>query len=76
VVIASGATKLREDFAGEVLDGVLHAYAGGIRTAFAIALAACCLCVIFGLLLSTIDRANINAKESELEVKCEKATEA
>jgi hypothetical protein len=41
LVTATGATTLREVFSGDELDGVLHAYAWGIKVAFAITIVAC-----------------------------------
>jgi hypothetical protein len=39
LVTAAGATKLRQLFSGAELDGVLRAYAWGIKVAFAITIA-------------------------------------
>ncbi|KAI1191978.1 major facilitator superfamily domain-containing protein [Nemania serpens] len=41
LVVATGALALRSTFSAEQLPGVLQAYMAGIKTAFAIALAAC-----------------------------------
>lgn len=41
LVTATGATSLRQTFSGAELDGVISAYAWGIKTPFAITIAAC-----------------------------------
>lgn len=40
-VTGIGATELRQVFSGAELDGVLHAYAWGIKVVFAITIVAC-----------------------------------
>ena len=40
LVVATGATELHRVFSGADLDGILHAYAWGIKVAFAITIAA------------------------------------
>ncbi|KAL9564834.1 hypothetical protein ACKAV7_011286 [Fusarium commune] len=46
LVTETGATTLRQSFSGVELDGILHAYAWGIKVAFAITIAACGITVI------------------------------
>ena len=41
LVLSTGATALREVFLGAELDGVIRAYAWGIKVAFAITIACC-----------------------------------
>ncbi|KAH7217146.1 major facilitator superfamily domain-containing protein [Fusarium oxysporum] len=48
-VTETGATTLRQNFSGAELDGILHAYAWGIKVAFAITIAACGITVITSL---------------------------
>lgn len=60
LVTGTGATELRRVFTGAELDGVLHAYAWGIKVAFAITIAACAITVPVSL-LSKWD--NVNAKK-------------
>ncbi|WKT52094.1 Major facilitator superfamily [Fusarium oxysporum f. sp. vasinfectum] len=49
LVTETGATTLRHNFSGAELDGILHAYAWGIKVAFAITIAACGITVITSL---------------------------
>ncbi|KAJ9415314.1 major facilitator superfamily domain-containing protein [Fusarium oxysporum] len=49
LVTETGATTLRQNFSGVELDGILHAYAWGIKVAFAITIAACGITVITSL---------------------------
>ncbi|KAI3576306.1 major facilitator superfamily domain-containing protein [Fusarium oxysporum f. sp. albedinis] len=49
LVTETGATTLRQNFSGAELDGILHAYAWGIKVAFAITIAACGITVITSL---------------------------
>lgn len=49
-VIATGATDLHRVFSGAELDGTVRAYAWGIKTAFAITIAACGLSLPVSLL--------------------------
>ncbi|KAI7767399.1 hypothetical protein LZL87_010727 [Fusarium oxysporum] len=46
LVTETGATTLRQSFSGVELDGILHAYAWGIKVAFAITIAACGITVV------------------------------
>ncbi|RYC89409.1 putative efflux pump gsfJ [Fusarium oxysporum f. sp. narcissi] len=48
-VTETGATTLRQNFSGAELDGILHAYAWGIKVAFSITIAACGITVITSL---------------------------
>jgi hypothetical protein len=59
---ATGATELRQVFSGAELDGVMRAYAWGIKVAFAITIATCGVSV-FVSLCSKWD--NINALKSK-----------
>ncbi|KAG5764860.1 hypothetical protein H9Q72_007038 [Fusarium xylarioides] len=49
LVTETGATTLRQNFSGAELNGILHAYAWGIKVAFAITIAACGITVIASL---------------------------
>ncbi|KAF5529136.1 major facilitator (MFS1) transporter [Fusarium mexicanum] len=49
LVTETGATTLRQNFADTELNGILHAYAWGIKVAFAIAIAACGITAITSL---------------------------
>ncbi|KAF5585410.1 major facilitator (MFS1) transporter [Fusarium pseudoanthophilum] len=49
LVTETGATTLRQNFSGAELNGVLHAYAWGIKVAFAITIVACGITVITSL---------------------------
>jgi hypothetical protein len=71
IVTATSATKLRDQYTGAKLDGVLRAYAWGIQVAFAITIATCGLSVVFSL-FTRWD--NVNAKKAEMVAKIKKAT--
>ncbi|KAH8711974.1 major facilitator superfamily domain-containing protein [Phaeosphaeriaceae sp. PMI808] len=60
LVTATGATELRHVFSGAELDGVVRAYAWGIKVAFAITIAACGITVPVALCTKW---ANTNAKK-------------
>lgn len=60
LVTGTGATELHQVFSGAELDGVIRAYAWGIKVAFAITIAACAITVPVSL-LSKWD--NVNAKK-------------
>ncbi|KAI1028374.1 hypothetical protein LB503_002150 [Fusarium chuoi] len=49
LVTETGATTLRQNFSGTELKSILHAYAWGIKVAFAITIAACGITVITSL---------------------------
>ncbi|KAI1044918.1 hypothetical protein LB505_014380 [Fusarium chuoi] len=49
LVTETGATTLRQNFSGAELNSILHAYAWGIKVAFAITIAACGITVITSL---------------------------
>jgi hypothetical protein len=49
LVTATGATELRQVFSGAELDGVVRAYAWGIKVAFAITIATCAVTVFVSL---------------------------
>lgn len=49
LITATGASALRSVFHGEDLDGVLRAYAWGIKVAFAITIASCGISAITSL---------------------------
>ncbi|KAI1024914.1 hypothetical protein LB504_009750 [Fusarium proliferatum] len=49
LVTETGATTLRQKFSGAELNSILHAYAWGIKVAFAITIAACGITVITSL---------------------------
>ncbi|KAF5251706.1 hypothetical protein FANTH_3316 [Fusarium anthophilum] len=49
LVTETGATTLRQNFSGAELNGILHAYAWGIKVAFAITIAACGITAITSL---------------------------
>ncbi|KAF5973635.1 major facilitator superfamily transporter [Fusarium bulbicola] len=49
LVTEAGATTLRQNFSGAELNGILHAYAWGIKVAFAITFAACGITAITSL---------------------------
>lgn len=57
LVTSIGATELRSKFSGAELDGVLRAYAWGIKVAFAITIAACGLSALTSL-CTTWDNTN------------------
>ncbi|KAJ6142885.1 hypothetical protein N7471_002338 [Penicillium samsonianum] len=59
-VTGIGATEVHRLFSGAELDGVVHAYAWGIKVVFAITIAACGLTVPFSL---CNEWANVNAKK-------------
>jgi hypothetical protein len=61
LVTATGATELHQVFSGAQLDGVVRAYAWGIKVAFAITIAACGITVPVSL-FSKWD--NVNAKKN------------
>jgi hypothetical protein len=61
LVTATGATALREVFSGADLDAIIHAYAWGIKMAFAISIAACGITTIVSLCTRW---ANVNAKKA------------
>ncbi|MBE3048439.1 hypothetical protein IMZ48_39240 [Candidatus Bathyarchaeota archaeon] len=60
LVTGTGATDVHRLFSGAELDGVVRAYAWGIRVVFAITIAACGLTVPFSLCNTW---ANVNAKK-------------
>ena len=60
LVTGTGATDVHRLFSGAELDGVVRAYAWGIKVVFAITIAACGLTVPFSLCNTW---ANINAKK-------------
>ena len=60
LITDTGATELHHVFAGDELDGVLRAYAWGIKVAFAITIAACGIAVPFSVCGTW---KNINAKK-------------
>jgi hypothetical protein len=60
IVTATGATELHRMFSGADLDGVIHAYAWGIKVAFAITIAGCGITVLFSVCGKWT---NINKKE-------------
>jgi hypothetical protein len=60
LVTATGATTLRKVFSGAELDGVLRAYAWGIKAAFAITIAACGITAVISLCTKWT---NVNAKK-------------
>ncbi|KAF2763054.1 MFS general substrate transporter [Pseudovirgaria hyperparasitica] len=60
LVTATGATDLHRVFTGADLDGVLRAYAWGIKVAFAITIACCGICVPVSMLTRWN---NVNAKK-------------
>lgn len=60
LVTGTGATELHQVFSGAELDGIIRAYAWGIKVAFAITIAACGITVPVSL-LSKWD--NVNAKK-------------
>jgi hypothetical protein len=49
VITSTGATALRQVFHGAELDGVIRAYAWGIKVAFALSIAACGITAITSL---------------------------
>lgn len=49
LITSTGATVLRQVFHGAELDGVIRAYAWGIKVAFAITIAACGISAITSL---------------------------
>jgi hypothetical protein len=61
LVIATGATDVHDVFSGAVLDGVLRAYAWGVKVAFAIAIVATGVTVPISL-FNRWD--NVNAKKA------------
>lgn len=60
LVTATGATEVHKLFSGDDLDGVVRAYAWGIKVVFAITLAACGLSLPFSLCNRW---GNVNAKK-------------
>lgn len=60
LVTETGATELHHVFSGPERDGVIQAYAWGIKVAFAITIAACGLTFPFSLLTKWD---NVNAKK-------------
>lgn len=60
LVTGTGATEVHRLFSGAELDGVVRAYAWGIKVVFAITIAACGLTVPFSLCNKW---ANVNAKK-------------
>jgi hypothetical protein len=60
LVTGTGATDVHRLFSGDELDGVLRAYAWGIKVVFAITIAACGLTVPFSLCNKWT---NVNAKK-------------
>ncbi|KAL1599453.1 hypothetical protein SLS60_007256 [Paraconiothyrium brasiliense] len=60
LVTATGATALRQVFPGAELDGVLRAYAWGIKVAFAVTIAACGITAVTSLFTKWT---NLNAKK-------------
>lgn len=60
LVTGTGATEVHRLFSGAELDGVVRAYAWGIKVVFAITIAACGLTVPFGLCNKWT---NVNAKK-------------
>lgn len=60
LVTGIGATEVHRLFSGAELDGVVRAYAWGIKVVFAITIAACGLTVPFSLCNKW---ANVNAKK-------------
>jgi hypothetical protein len=63
LVTGSGATDVHRIFSGAELDGVVRAYAWGIKVVFAITLAACGLTVPFSLCNKWT---NVNAKKASI----------
>jgi hypothetical protein len=61
IVTGTGATALRQVFSGAELDGVLRAYAWGIKVAFAISIAACGITAAASLCTKWT---NVHAKKS------------
>jgi hypothetical protein len=49
LITSTGATALRQVFRGAELDSVIHAYAWGIKVAFAITIAACGITAVTSL---------------------------
>jgi hypothetical protein len=49
LITSTGATSLRQEFHGTELDGVILAYAWGIKIAFAITIASCGITAIASL---------------------------
>jgi hypothetical protein len=49
LVTATGATELRQAFPRSELDGVLRAYAWGVKVAFALTIAACGITVVVNM---------------------------
>jgi hypothetical protein len=49
LITSTGATALRQVFHGAELDGIIRAYAWGIKVAFAITIASCGITVIASL---------------------------
>lgn len=62
LVSATGATDIRRVFSGAELDGVIRAYAWGIKVAFAIVIAASGVSAIFSLCTKWD---NINKKKAQ-----------
>ena len=60
LVTSTGATDVHRLFSGAELEGVIHAYAWGIKVVFAITIAACGLTVPFSLCNKWT---NVNAKK-------------
>lgn len=60
LITATGVTTLRQVFSGAELDGVLRAYAWGIKVAFAISIAACGITAATSL---STKWTNVNAKK-------------
>ena len=60
LVTATGATELHQVFSGAELDGVVRAYAWGIKVAFAITIGACGITFPFSLCSKW---KNVNAKK-------------
>jgi hypothetical protein len=60
LVTETGATELHQVFSGAELDGVIRAYAWGIKVTFAITIAACGITVPVSLLTKWD---NVNAKK-------------
>jgi hypothetical protein len=58
--VATGATAVHVVFEGAELEGVLRAYAWGIKVAFAISIVACGIATALAL---CTERRNLNAKK-------------
>jgi hypothetical protein len=61
LITSTGATALRQVFHGAELDGVIRAYAWGIKVAFAITIASCGIAAITSLATKWD---NVNKKKS------------